>query len=83
MASKRDLIFMDEPTSNMDIESKQRLMKKIIEMEQGILMISHDKEVLEDSDKIFYMKNGMVVDQGNFEELSSRNENFAKEIVTI
>ena len=73
LASKREFICMDEPTSNMDIESKQKLMRKLKQMKQGVLMISHDQDVLEYADKIIYIRNGMVEGQGTIEELGKKN----------
>ena len=57
----------------MDIESKQKLMRKLKQMKQGVLMISHDQDVLEYADKIIYIRNGMVEGQGTIEELGKKN----------
>ena len=40
------------------------------------IMVTHALQYIKDLDCIYYMKNGKIEDQGKYEELITRNENF-------
>lgn len=48
-----NIIFLDEPTNQLDVFSKELLKEIIAESTKTIIMITHDQELLDLSDKIF------------------------------
>lgn len=59
---KANIYIFDEPTSNIDLKTEDRIQKLIdkITKESTVIIIAHRKSTIENSDKIIYLKNGMV-----------------------
>jgi ATPase subunit of ABC transporter with duplicated ATPase domains len=43
-----DLIILDEPTNNLDLESIQELTNRLNQFNGAIIVVSHDKDFLSD-----------------------------------
>lgn len=74
MCSESPLTLLDEVTSGLDFETRQKLMKKLIdwykERNTTLLVTSHYYEELEHLvNKILYLDKGKVIDFGNKDEL--------------
>lgn len=74
MCSESPLTLLDEVTSGLDFETRQKLMKKLVEWYKErnttLLVTSHYYEELEHLvNKILYLDNGKVIDFGNKDEL--------------
>ena len=54
----KKVIILDEPTNNLDFESKKLFMKlfKIIKKDKIILIVSHDRDLLNMCDKSYILK---------------------------
>lgn len=59
---KANIYIFDEPTSNIDLKTEDRIQKLIdsITKESTVIIIAHRKSTIESSDKIIYLKDGMV-----------------------
>jgi len=59
---KANIYIFDEPTSNIDLKTEDRIQRLInkITRESTVIIIAHRKSTLENSDKIIYLKDGMV-----------------------
>lgn len=72
-----DLLFLDEPTLEMDVKSRQDFWKLIQQMKlsgKTILLSSHYLNEIENVvDRIFILQNGNFIFQGTFPELQSLN----------
>ena len=74
MCSESPLTLLDEVTSGLDFETRQKLTKKLVEWYKvrntTLLVTSHYYEELEHLvNKILYLDNGKVIDFGNKDEL--------------
>lgn len=83
LISDRKFVILDEPTTNLDIESKNRIISYIFNIDKTVLIISHDKDILLNADKIVYFKDGVVNDEGEFDDLMNRNISFKQEVYEV
>ena len=68
------LLLLDEPTASLDLQSEQQVLEALHSLDRGqtTLMITHRIEDLKQSDEIWVMKQGQIVQQGNFEQLEKQ-----------
>lgn len=59
---KANIYIFDEPTSNIDLKTEERIRKLInkIACDSTVIIIAHRKSTIEGSDKIIYLKEGKV-----------------------
>ena len=59
---KANIYIFDEPTSNIDLKTEDRIQKLIdrITKKSTVIIIAHRKSTIENSDKIIYLKDGKV-----------------------
>lgn len=65
------IYIMDEATSNIDVESENKIMEVLYELskEKLVLCISHRLANLIHADQIYCLKDGNIVESGSHEEL--------------
>lgn len=63
VAKRPELLFADEPTANLDGASSDDVieaLRKLHEEGQTILMVTHDHEYTQYSDKVLWMEDGVI-----------------------
>ena len=65
------VIFLDEPTASLDAISTEQIKKSLdaIKRDRTVIIISHSISQIIDSDHIYVMKEGRIVESGTHEEL--------------
>lgn len=78
LIQKTEIILFDEATSALDNETQDEIQKAIDNMkrEYTILIIAHRFSTVINSDKILFMEDGVIKDEGTHEELLKRNKNY-------
>ncbi len=75
IASKPQIIVLDEATSMLDPQGREEVLATIKEIKEEdnltIISITHDINEAVESDRIIVMNEGQIVDQGVFEEIST------------
>jgi ATP-binding cassette, subfamily B, bacterial len=68
------ILFMDEPSSALDVDSEQQLLKSLrtLAMDKTVLIISHRLSTVQWADIIYVMDKGQIVESGSHEELMVR-----------
>lgn len=68
--------ILDEATSNIDVESEAAIISLAQELaaDKTVIMITHRLAALKNTDVIFVMENGHVVEQGSHAALVAENE---------
>ncbi len=77
-----DFLILDEPTNNLDQESRQALYNLISSFKGGMLIVSHDRKLLSFMDQIIELSSlGAKVYGGNYDQYFSQKhfEQEAKE----
>jgi cobalt/nickel transport system ATP-binding protein len=60
------LVIYDEPSANLDIRSRRRLIRLLQSSPETILIASHDLElVLEVCNRVVLMDEGIIITDGN------------------
>ncbi|MFM5708765.1 MAG: heme ABC transporter permease/ATP-binding protein CydD [Aeromonas veronii] len=74
------LMVLDEPTASLDRHSERAIMTTIEQAMAGqtLLMITHRLDQLTKMDNILVLARGQLVEQGNFQQLSSGQGPFAR-----
>ena len=66
--SRAEILLLDEPTNNLDAFAKQNFFNKFMSYPFGVVVVSHDRELLQRVDKIIELSNGMItVWGGNYD----------------
>lgn len=75
------IIFLDEPTASLDAVSTEQIKNSMdaIKKDRTVIIISHSFSQIIDSDCIYVMKNGRVVESGTHDEIYQQNGTY-KEI---
>jgi ATPase subunit of ABC transporter with duplicated ATPase domains len=55
-----DVLILDEPTNNLDIEARERLYDAVAAWQGVLLVVSHDRELLDEMDQIADLRDGDV-----------------------
>lgn len=69
------IIFLDEPTASLDAIATEQIKNSLDAIKEGrtVIIISHSLSQILDSDKIYVMKKGRVVESGTHDELVQIN----------
>ena len=69
------IIFLDEPTASLDAIATEQIKNSLDAIKEGrtVVIISHSLSQILDSDKIYVMKKGHVVENGTHDELVQMN----------
>ena len=70
---KPEILFFDESTSSLDTKTEEEMMNSVNDLLTGItkIIISHRIVTLKNCDVIYYIKNGKIFDQGDYNKMSS------------
>lgn len=74
MHSKADLALIDEPTNHMDYVAKKQFIDWMNQAPEAMLVITHDRDVLECVDRIVELKDGTSQSfKGNYDDYLKQN----------
>ncbi len=81
LLKKPDLLILDEATSALDTKSESYIQKRIekLKNKMSIIIIAHRVSTLKNSDIIYYIDNGKLLESGSYVELEcNKNGYFSK-----
>lgn len=75
-----DIYIFDEATSNVDVESEENIMNIIKEIAKTktVILISHRLYNCKFADRIYFLKDGIIKEEGTHNELMTLNGEYAK-----
>lgn len=66
LINKPEIVFADEPTGNLDSKNAKELHDLFVqlrdEFQQTFLIVTHNEELAALSDRVFHMKDGLIID---------------------
>ncbi|MGV8073163.1 MAG: ABC transporter ATP-binding protein [Syntrophobacteraceae bacterium] len=73
------ILILDEPTSSVDAETEALIMEGLNRLTAGrtTFIIAHRLSTVRQADLVLVLRSGEIVEQGNFEELITREGPFA------
>lgn len=80
LLKKPKILFLDEATSSLDNETERRIMENIFRefKHLTIVIIAHRLSTIVNVDKIFYLENGSIIEEGDHETLLKLSANYKK-----
>lgn len=74
MLIEPEIVLLDEATSNIDLRTELALSSSFDSLMKGktSLVVAHRLSTIQNSDLIVVLKDGAMIEQGNFEELMSK-----------
>lgn len=78
MFTKPKLLILDEATSSLDAETELSITNSILSLKGSmtIVVIAHRLSTIKNADTIYYLENGRIAAQGNFQEVRKMSINF-------
>jgi ATP-binding cassette subfamily F protein 3 len=74
MISKAQLALIDEPTNHMDYVAKDKFLQWMASAKEAMLVITHDRDVLEKVDRILEVKDQKILSyKGNYSDYLRQN----------
>ena len=74
MLSKAQLALIDEPTNHMDYVAKDKFLQWMTSASDAMIVISHDRDVLEKVDRILEVKDQKILSyKGNYSDYLRQN----------
>ena len=72
------MLVFDEATSSLDGITEKMIMEAIHDFsgKKSIILIAHRLKTVKKCDKIFFIDQGRVADQGTYQELIESNKHF-------
>lgn len=74
--SAPDVLVLDEPTNNLDIESIDALAEAINEYEGGVVIVSHDERLIRETGCTLY-----VIEEQTINEIDGDFDDYRKEVL--
>ena len=75
-----EILFLDEPTSNLDYKTEEHYLKTIKNLNITNVIIAHRIKALNICNKIILMKDGKIIDEGNLDYFKNKYSNFESNI---
>lgn len=79
-AQNTPIVILDEPSSMLDPKAEYELYRKMVDASEGrtLIIISHRISSAKLADRIIFLDNGMVIENGTHSELMSLNGRYAE-----
>ncbi len=71
------VLILDEATSALDNMTQTKVMENIREMKCTVVMVAHRRSTVENFDRIIMLEDGVIVEEGSYDELMKKNGKFA------
>jgi ATP-binding cassette, subfamily B (MDR/TAP), member 1 len=80
LVKRSSILILDECTSALDLENQQAVLETIMEVKQTrtTIFVTHKADVMRKCDRVLCMADGVIAEEGRYDELVARRGVFAK-----
>ena len=78
IAPKPKVLMFDEATSALDNLTQKKVSESLDKLKCTRIVIAHRLSTIRSCDRIIYLEDGKIVEDGNYEELIAKNGKFAE-----
>ena len=77
------ILLLDEPTEGLDRETERRILHLILQhcQQKTLIMVTHRLTAIEEFDQICVIDDAKLVEQGDYAELSQKENGFFKRLI--
>lgn len=68
LVTSPDIVIMDEPTNQLDLRNRNIVERTIRDLEENVIVVSHDLTLLSGFDRILLFHQGKLIDDGPADE---------------
>ena len=76
--SKRKIFILDEATSALDNETQRKVVASLSKLSCTKLVVAHRLSTIRDCDRILVLDEGVIAEEGTYDELIKKNGIFTK-----
>ena len=77
VAQKKEVILLDEPTSNLDLKIESELFKNLSQIRNmTLIVVAHRLSTIKDFNEIYFIESGKVLEKGNHKSLISKKSHY-------
>ena len=77
IAQKKEIILLDEPTSNLDLKTESELFKNLSHIQNiTLIVVAHRLSTIKDFNEIYFLENGKVLEKGSHKSLISKKSHY-------
>ena len=78
VAPKPKILMFDEATSALDNITQKKVSEAVDSLKCTRIVIAHRLSTIQHADRIIYLENGHIVEEGKYEDLIAKNGRFAE-----
>ena len=77
------ILILDEPTASLDADTERRIMANLKDWATGrtVFLVTHRLSTIRQADRIAFIKNGVIVDYGNHDQLIDKPDGEYRQFV--
>ena len=73
IAQKKEIILLDEPTSNLDLKTESMLFRNLSKIKNiTLIVVAHRLSTIRNFNEIYFLDSGKVLEKGNHKSLISK-----------
>ena len=77
VAQKKEVILLDEPTSNLDLKIESELFKNLSQIRNiTLIVVAHRLSTIKDFNEIYFIESGKVLEKGTHKLLISKKSHY-------
>ena len=78
LVSRPNVLILDEATSALDNVTQKKVLDMVNELPATVIMVAHRLSTVMGFDRIYMLEDGLIVEEGTYDELMEQNGKFAE-----